>query len=322
MKTNEIWVIAEIRKGSLTRVTSQLIGAARTLADAKGLGATAVLLGGEEKHAGEMARLSPKVIWVRHPALDPYEATRHLAALSLLIDSRGTPSSIMAGASASGLELLPRLAARLGTGYASHCVKVWWEENQLAVKRPVYGGRAYEDLAFSSEPAVLTIRPGAFSVPSPLPQTGEIRIVEAKLPDKLGPDIVERKATATGKIELTEATRIVSGGRGMGKPENFRLIEDLAEALGAAVGASRAVVDSGWRPYDEQVGKSGKTVSPELYIAAGISGAIHHVLGINTSKVVVAINTDPEALIFKNANFGIVGDATQVVPEIIKAVRK
>jgi electron transfer flavoprotein alpha subunit len=299
--TNEIWVLCKIKDGQPTRTSKQMLNAAGALAAEKDLAPVKIVLGGE-----------------------PYEATRHLAALGQLIDSRGKPWAILAGAGANDLELMPRLAARLRTGYAGSVVGLRWEGDRLAAKRPVYGGRAYEEIAFVQTPALVTVRPGAFSQPGELdpPETMGMETVAIDVSQSPGPVVLEQEATASTAEDLSEASRVVAGGRGMGTAGNFKLIEELADALGAAVGASRAVVDAGWRPHDEQVGKSGKTICPELYIACGISGAIHHVLGMNTAKVVVAINTDPEAPIFKNADYGLVGDALKVVPALTQALKQ
>jgi len=293
---DEIWVLSEKRGGQPTRTSRQICAAAGALAGEKGFKPVAVELKGE-----------------------PYEVTRHLAALGQLCESRGTPKAILASASADGLELMPRLAAHLDGGYAGSAVDLRWEGDQLAARRPVFGGRAYEEIAFVRTPALVTVRPGALPAPK---EPVEMEIVTVDAPPIDGPTVVEQKATATTGINISEAARVVAGGRGMGAAENFKLIEELAGALGAAVGASRAVVDAGWRPHDEQVGKSGKTVCPELYIACGISGAIHHVLGMNTAKVVVAINNDPDAPIFQAADFGLVGDALQVLPALTQALKK
>lgn len=314
MRCDEILVIAEIRKGILTRSTGQLLGAARKLADQKGLGVTAILIGGDQVHADELAKKAPLVLWIQEPRLELYEASSYLYTIWQLIESRGQPVAIFASASATGLELMPRLAMRCNSGYASYCLDIWWENSELATRRPVFGGRAYEELVISKEPAILTIRPGAFLIPENLNTLGKIKTVPIKLPEDLGLKLIERKSTTSCKKDLSEAVRVVAGGRGMGSPENFKALEELAQVLDAAVGVSRAVVDSGWRSHDEQVGKSGKTISPDLYIACGISGAIHHILGISTSKVIVAINKDPDALMFQNADYGLVGDALEVIP--------
>jgi electron transfer flavoprotein alpha subunit len=321
MTCNEIWVIAETRKGQLTRSTNQLLGAARELAEEKNLGAAAVLVGGEQVHADELAQKVPLVLWLKGPGLESYDAARYLHAIWKLIESRGEPEVILANASVSGLEFMPRLAVRSGVGYASYCIDAWWEGADLAVRRPVYGGRAYEELVLLKKPALLTVRAGAFSISGSLANPGKNEILSIDLPGDLGLNLVERKSTSLGKKDLSEAVCVVAGGRGLGSPENFKLLEELAEVLDGAVGVSRAVVDSGWRPHDEQVGKSGKTISPGLYIACGISGAIHHVLGMNTSKVVVAINKDPEALIFKSADYGLLGDVLEVIPVLTKALK-
>jgi electron transfer flavoprotein alpha subunit len=321
MNCNEIWVIAETRKGQLTRSTCQLLGAARKLANQKDFGAAAILIGGEQAHADELAQKIPLVLWLKGPRLEPYEAARYLHAIWQLIESRGRPAAILASASAAGLEFMPRLAMRCASGYASSCVDTWWEETELAVRRPVYGGRAYEELALLTEPALVTVRAGAFPIPENLSVPGKVETVSIDLPENVGLTLVERKSTTSGKKDLSEAVCVVAGGRGMGSPENFKMLEALADVLDAAVGVSRAVVDAGWMPHDQQVGKSGKTISPELYIACGISGAIHHVLGMNTSKVVVAINKDPNALIFENADYGLVGDILEVIPVLTNTLK-
>jgi electron transfer flavoprotein alpha subunit len=291
----EIWVLIETKDGQPTRTSRQIYTAAAALAKEKDLQPVAVAVQGE-----------------------PYEATRHLAALSQLVESRGKPRAVLASASADGVELMPRLAARLDGGYAGSAVDLRWEGDQLAARRPVFGGRAYEEIAFVRTPALVTVRSGALAAGEP----DGMETVTVEAPPVTGPAVVEQKATAATGKNVGEAARVVAGGRGMGEADNFKLIEELADALDAAVGASRAVVDAGWRPHDEQVGKSGKTVCPELYIACGISGAIHHVLGMNTSKVVVAINSDPDAPIFENADYGLVGDALQVLPALTQALKK
>jgi electron transfer flavoprotein alpha subunit len=278
-------------------------------------------VGGEQVHADELALKVPLVYWFRGPGFEAYEAARYVHAIRQLIETRGCPAAIFAGAGSAGLEFMPRLAVRCGVGYASYCVEAWWEGSDLAVRRPVFGGKVYEELVLSKGPALLTIRPGAFSIPENLSTPGKIETIPINLPENVGLNVVERKSTSSGKKDLSEAVCVVAGGRGMGSPGNFELLEELAGVLDGAVGVSRAVVDSGWRPHDEQVGKSGKTISPGLYIACGISGAIHHVLGMNTSKVVVAINNDPNALIFENADYGLVGDALEVIPVLIRALK-
>ncbi|MBW1810838.1 MAG: electron transfer flavoprotein subunit alpha/FixB family protein [Deltaproteobacteria bacterium] len=321
MTAREIWIVAETRKGSLTKVTRQLLGAARSLATQKELSVVAVLVAGDQAQADELAQLAANVIWLNQAELSPYEATRQVDALGQLIEKRGRPFAVLAGSSSAANEFMPRLAARYQSGYASNCVDLRWEGEELAVRRPVYGGRVYEELAFCQTPAWATFRPGAFDLKKKLASPGQLEQVTIDLPESNRPLVGELKIGAIQDIELSEATRVVAGGRGLGEPQNFELVEQLAQVLQAAIGASRAIVDAGWRPHTEQVGKSGKTISPELYIACGISGAVHHTLGMNTSKVVVAINSDPEATIFKHADYGIVGDAIEILPALTEALK-
>ncbi len=322
MANGEIWVVAEMRQGNVTRGTYQLIGAAKELASDKDNKVRVLMLGGEKRQVDELAKKAPQILWLHgDDSLEPYEVTVFMEALSRTINERGLPDVVMLNSSAMGLELTPRLAARFKAGYAGSCVGLWWENSQLAVKRPLYGGRVYEELVFQSDQAFVTVRPGVFPVPEDLDQAGQIEDVEI---DGLRQDkvaVTDRQQTSIGKKELLEAACVVSGGRGLQSPENFAVLEELAGVLDAAVGCSRAVVDSGWRPHDEQVGKSGKTISPELYFACGISGAIHHILGMNTAKCVVAINKDPEAPIFEQADYGLVGDVLEVIPEMTKQLK-
>jgi len=321
MSAGGIWAVCEIRQGELTRASLQLMGAAAKLADEKGCGAAAVLTGGSQDHAAQAAGFVPLVYSVEGAGLETYEAGAHLHALSKLIEEKGAPLVIMAGASAAGLEMMPALAARLGTGYASGCMNAQWNGDELVVSRPVYGGRAYEETAFTHQPAVFTVRPGAFAVPETSGGPGSVENISVQLPEGTGPKVVGHKSTTSGRKDVSEAAVVVSGGRGMESPDNFGMLEELADVLGGAVGVSRAVVDAEWRPHSEQVGKSGKTVSPGLYFAFGISGAIHHVLGMNTSKTVVAVNRDPDAIIFENADIGLIGNCFEVIPALTQALK-
>ncbi len=327
----ELWVLAETRNGAPTRTTAQVVAAARKLAGEKGLPCPAVLVGGDRVAADAVARLADRVLWLGQEALGDYDAQLHCAALKALADSRGVPVAILAPLSARTAEVLPRLAVLCGGEYAGSCVGLRWEGDELAARRPVYGGKVYEELAFVRAPAVIAVRPGSFEAGPPPGAPGEVEEVEVDLPAPSGVMVVSRMAPlpaspreGEGKqmaasVDLADAGTIVAGGRGVGG-DSYRLVEELAAALGGAAAASRALVDAGERPHEQQVGKSGKTVSPELYIACGISGAIHHVLGMNTSKVVVAINSDPDAPIFRAADFGLVGDAAKIIPDLVAAI--
>lgn len=213
------------------------------------------------------------------------------------------------------------LAAKLSTSALNDCTGIQVEGGRWKVQRPICAGKALATIV-PTNPVILSLRPNVFPIVVAAVENKVEKLDVALAENHLATKIVERKSSEGKAIDLTEASVIVAGGRGMKGPEYFRLIQDLAQVLGAAMGASRAVVDAGWRPHDEQVGQTGKTVSPQLYIACGISGAIQHLAGMRTSKVIVAINKDPEAPIFQIANYGIVGDVMEVVPKMIEEAKK
>jgi electron transfer flavoprotein alpha subunit len=217
--------------------------------------------------------------------------------------------------------LAPRIAAKLATGLAADVTEVMVEGGALMAIRPVYAGKALLKVKLTGKPAVLSLRPNVFT-PVPRPKAGAAQTVAVTVPAGRV-TVTEIKAAEAGSLDVAEAPIVISGGRGLKEPANFKILEDLAHAFGgrAAVGASRAVVDAGWRPHADQVGQTGKTVSPTLYIAVGISGAIQHLAGMRTSKVIVAINKDKDAPIFKVADYGVVGDLFEIVPALTAAVR-
>jgi electron transfer flavoprotein alpha subunit len=221
---------------------------------------------------------------------------------------------------ALGKDLAPRVAAKVGAGLASDCVGFEVKGGKLVARRPVYAGKAYATVEWAGEPQMATLRPNVFPLGSPDPSR-KAEVVKASVDASSRARVAAAKATSAGKLQLTEAQVIVSGGRGLKGPEHFPLVEGLAEAMGAAVGASRAVVDAGWVDHQMQVGQTGKTVSPSLYVACGISGAIQHLAGMSSSKCIVAINKDPDAPIFKVANYGIVGDVFEVLPKLTEAAK-
>ncbi|MCU0723456.1 MAG: electron transfer flavoprotein subunit alpha/FixB family protein, partial [Planctomycetes bacterium] len=232
---------------------------------------------------------------------------------------------VLAGASVRATELFATLSAIAGWPMAAECVRLEFSTGGAKATRPVLGGRALQAVRSASKPFLATVRPNTFPAdPALAVRAGELRPMPSPAPAP-GPARVrytgvERKGS--GRPDLAEADVVVAGGRGLKDPKNFRLVEELADALGAAVGASRAIVDAGWRDVSEQVGKSGRTVSPRLYVAAGVSGAVHHTMGMDTSKVVVAIDKDPKAPIFGAADYGIVGDALAVLPALTRAVKE
>jgi electron transfer flavoprotein alpha subunit len=231
------------------------------------------------------------------------------------------PSIILAAATSSGKDLAPRLAIHLDTAVASECTQLELENGKLVATRPAFAGKVLLRVKVNSSPSIATLRPNVFTakevVPSKEPTVEQIQF---NRPDSKM--VVKEFATqGAKKLDLTEASVIISGGRGMGGPQNYKILEELAEVMGGVVGASRASVDAGWRPHSDQVGQTGRTVSPTLYIACGISGAIQHRVGMINSKVIVAINKDPEAPIFGFADYGIVGDVFEVVPALTREMK-
>ncbi len=245
-------------------------------------------------------------------------------ALALANHARSTnPKLILAGATQMGRDFMPRVAVLLGAGIASDVTEARWNQDPWKFVRPIHGGRALTEISFASYPAIVTTRPNTFSIEPAGETPGEF--VEKGLGIASGEvkaKAVRVEAVSKAKVDLTEADVIVTGGRALKAPENFKLLEELADLIGGVVGATRSVVDAKWRGQEDQVGKSGKTVSAKLYIAVGVSGAIHHIMGMDTSKVILAINKDPNANIFNYADYGIVGDLFEVVPAMTEDFKK
>ena len=245
-------------------------------------------------------------------------------ALALANHARSiNPKLILAGATQIGRDFLPRVAVMLGAGIASDVTEIRWQEEPMQIIRPVHGGRALSQVSFANYPAIITTRPNSFPLEAQEGTPGEYVEKEAGISvDDVKARVVKVEEVAKGKVDVTEADVIVTGGRGIKGPENFAMLEELATILGGVVGATRSVVDAKWRDQEDQVGKSGKTVSPKLYIAVGLSGAIHHIMGMDTSKVILAINKDEKANIFNYADYGIVGDLFELVPAMTKDLKK
>ena len=321
-----IFAFAETRDGEIRKVAYEVVTAARTLADALGTEVHAVVLGGPgvAGAAAELGRFgADKVFAGETDAFGKYSAEGFTTVIVKFIQEHGCDAALFP-ASSLGRDLAPRVAARLGVGYASDCTALEVQGGQVVATRPEYAGKLVAQVAPTSKPAVLSLRPNVF-LPAENARAGEVQSLDVSVNQAdFGAIVREIKAGAAEKLDVGEAPIIVSGGRGLGSPENFKLLEDLADAFGGkcAVGASRAVVDAGWRPHSEQVGQTGKTVAPTLYIAVGISGAIQHLAGMRTSRYIVAINKDPEAPIFKVADYGIVGDLHQILPRMTEEVRK
>ena len=227
---------------------------------------------------------------------------------------------VLLGATAQGKDLAARLAARLDAGLAMDCTSLKLDGDQLVAVRPIFGGKVLAEVAIEQSPQLAAIRPNVMEIQEN-PKEKDIERVDVELP-AAQTKVVEKRVEPSGQVDLTEADVVVSGGRGMGGGADFSLLEELARTLGGAVGASRSAVDEGWRPHSDQVGQTGKVVTPSLYIACGISGAIQHLAGMASSKYIVAINKDPEAPIFKKADYGIVDDLFKVLPAVTAEVKK
>jgi len=332
-KTNDIssyrgvWVIAEQRHGKLMNVSLELISEGRKLADKLGEKLTAVLLGDNVSHLADFLiyQGADKVILAEHPLLLNYTTDAYSKVLYKLITER-RPEIILIGATFIGRDLAPRLSARLGTGLTADCTKLEVDdERKLLQTRPAFGGNLMATIITPNHrPQMATVRPGVMKKSEPdKSRKGEIEKVDVEIFEKDLRVVIERIVKeAKHVVNLEEAEVIVAGGRGLGSAEGFKLLEELADLLGGVVGASRAAVDSGWIHSSHQVGQTGKTVRPKLYIACGISGAIQHLAGMQGSHVIVAINKNPEAPIFKVADYGLVGDLYQIVPLLIEEIKK
>lgn len=321
-----IWVFAEQREKKFKRVVFEILSEAKKIAESKGEELCAVLLGHEiDNLSSELAAYgAEKVFVVEDEILKDYSNESYASVIAELA-RKYQPSIILGGATAMGKDFLPRVAAKLNTGIASDCVSFFLdEEGRVIFRRPIYAGKALIDVYCDGIPHMATIRPNVLELAEP-DSSRKAEIIKCQIPEdakKIRARIKEIIRGSTTRPDLTEARIIVSGGRAMKSAENFKILYELADVLGAAVGASRAAVDSGYATHDMQVGQTGKTVSPNLYIACGISGAIQHLAGMRTSKCIVAINKDPDAPIFKIADYGIVGDLFKIVPLLKEEFKK
>jgi electron transfer flavoprotein alpha subunit len=311
-----IVTFAEHRDGKLRRPSLEAVSEARRLTASLGGPVTAVVVGpGAEGLAAELASYGADRVHVFDDrALGSYATEPYARALAQAV-TEAKPAAVLVPFTAMGKDLAPRAAARLGAGLVSDCVSFTAKDGRLEARRPMYAGKAYATVRWEGEPQMATLRPNVFPLEKP-DASRKAQVEKGNIDTSSRAKVTAVHAAAAGKVELTEAQIIVSGGRGLKGPENFHLIQGLADALGAAVGASRAVVDAGWVDHQYQVGQTGKTVSPTLYVACGISGAIQHLAGMSTSKVIVAINKDPDAPIFQVADYGLVADLFAAVPEL------
>jgi electron transfer flavoprotein alpha subunit len=327
MASGAFWCIVEDdREGRPKKVTAEVLGEARRRATELGGGGVEALWltdRAEEDGLRQLAAWGADRVWLwQDPGLAPYRGEVWAAVVAELA-GKESPRAIWGAVTSRQRELLARLAARLGVGLAADCVAFALADGQLLATRPVYAGKLLARVTWKRTPWLATLRPNVFKAADENAGAApKVERASGALPAAAGTFVERREEAQTGLPELTEAEIVVSGGRGLKGPENFALLEDLAQVLGAAVGASRAAVDAGWRPHRFQVGQTGRTISPKLYIGCGISGAIQHLAGMRTSKVICAVNKDPEAPIFKIADFGLVGDLFEVVPQLKEEFKK
>lgn len=307
-------VNGKIKRGSIELLQASTRGNQKTVALVFG------------SHAGEVvsecsANGAQEVHLVKDAKLDSYNSELFTAALATVVEAV-KPNTVLGSASSTGRDLFPRIAARLNSGVISDATELSFNGDAVTTKKPMYAGRCFAQASFQNSPVQFVLM-RANQIPLSAVTAGAGAIIEHRLPAvDLKTILQEVVKGATSKMDLTEANIVVAGGRGLKESGNFKLLNDLADVLGATVGASRAVVDAGWVPHDMQVGQTGKTVAPTLYIAIGVSGAIQHLAGMSGSKVIVAINSDPNAPIFQKATYGIVGDLFEVVPKLTEEFRK
>lgn len=313
-------IVAEHTGGKLAKATLEMVAAAQN-AGGEGPVTLLVLGQGVAGVANEAAQYAEQVLVGDSAALAAYNP-EVWAAAAAQIAQEGEASLVMIGGSRSGREYAPRVAVKLDAPYLEDATSLSVNGTTVQAQRYTYLARVTETVEASAPTVIVTVKPGSFAPAAPAAAAGEQYDVELELP-AARTQVTGRSVEKTSRVALTEADVIVTGGRGVGSPDNFATyVEGLADRIGAGVGATRAVVDAGWRPYAEQVGQTGKTVQPKAYIALGVSGAVQHLSGMGKSKFIVAINKDAEAPIFKVADYGIVGDVNQIVPALIEAAKK
>lgn len=319
----KILAFAEQRNGQFKKVAFEVVKAAATAAGELNAEVMALVIGHNVASiAGQLGGYgAAKVIVVDDARLDLYSTTAYAKVIAEIATSESA-EIILLPASGMGKDVAPRAAIKLNAGLAVDCTVLTVKDGTMTATRPVYAGKALVDVTVKTRTKMFSLRPNVFTAGN---STGAAAAVETRTVELADTDfsaVVKEVKQSSGKKDVAEADIIVSGGRGLKGPENFKMIEDLAGSLNAAVGASRAVVDAGWRPHDEQVGQTGKTVSPSLYVAVAISGAVQHLAGMSSSKYIVAINKDKDAPIFTVADYGIVGDAFEVVPAFTAEIKK
>ncbi len=318
---NKILAVLEQREGKLKKVSFEAIGVAAKLAKELSIDAEALVIGNDIDNLNEIPKYGiKKVVHFKNENLSNYSPSAY-SELAVNYAQDIDANYLILPNTGLGKDLAPRIGVRYNAAVVMDCIEINTDNDEVVATRPVYAGKALVDVKFNSEKRILTIRPNVFkSLALETEALPEVDTREVSSPN-LTTRVVEF-IKSEGKLDVAEADIIVSGGRGLKSAENFHLVEELADAFGAAVGASRAVVDAGWRPHREQVGQTGKTVSPSLYVACGISGAIQHLAGMSSSKFIVAINKDKDAPIFTVADYGIAGDVFEILPPLIEEIKK
>ena len=318
---NKILAVLEQREGLIKHSSFEAINAAANFAKELNTSAEAVVVGDTVSNLNEISKYGvQKITHIKNSELSNYSSSGYTEAIINFVKESDFEILILSN-TALGKDLAPHLSVRLDAGCIVDCVKLSVSGNDIICTRPTYAGKALIDVKLLSNKKVITLRPNVFKAQIAENANPPEVIVKEVTSVNLKSKVTEFKKSE-GKLDVSEADIIVSGGRGIKGPENYHLIEELADALGAAVGASRAVVDAGWRPHNEQVGQTGKTVSPTLYVACGISGAIQHLAGMSSSKFIVAINKDKDAPIFSIADYGITGDLFEVLPALTNEIKK
>lgn len=320
-----ILVFIEEREGKVKKFSLEALSEAKRRAEDLSTEANAVLIGHNlEGLAPEIFPYGASKVYVLESSLLSHYSSAGFSHAFFSLVEEIKPEVILFSASSMGKDLAPRLAAKLGVSLASDCTETACRDGKLEVTRPIFAGKAFVKIAFKSSPQMATLRPNVFPLIEPETKEGEVIKKEMTIPEnQVKAQAVEILREEGAKLDVTEAEIVVSGGRGMKGPENFDLLRGLTSLLSnSAVGASRSAVDAGWIDHQYQVGQTGKTVSPNLYMAFGISGAIQHLAGMSSSKCIVAVNKDPEASIFKVADFGVVGDLFQVIPHLKEELKK
>lgn len=322
---NEIWILAEQQDGKIKKIVFELLSVGIDFSKKTGQEIAVLLLGNNiGETINSLTSFADKIYLMDDPSFAVYTSDAYVTSIASLVKEH-QPSILLGGATSTGKDLFPRLAMHLQTGYVPDCTGLSiGEDGALTAMRPLFGGKVFAEMAFSeARPQMATVRNNTFLVKDKPDKSAKVLPISFQIdPSSIRKKVTGFEKASGAKLDITEADIVVAAGRGIKAPENFKIVEDLADAINASVGTTRATVDEGWRDLKDQIGKSGKNISAKLYMAFGISGAIHHALGITTCKTVVAVDQDPNALIFNYADYGIVGDLFQIVPALTEELKK